>query len=257
MILSLSIISFFHSVIGFLAFSLLGYLAAWLHHDLTFLLCCSLQSADIPTKGFLYGSISFWWNAREDFKLLSQRSYLAIMMRGMVVGGVVIDEMQSDWVKKFIPERFSFPVYLLVFWLNTRGELKSRQRRDLLTVVLHGATGPIASSINGMYTPTKEMVNGKPVFEDLRNKGRCLFMATDGRWRATTVRDKNLNECKNFAPGAFSEEGLAHPTLVREWFSDDGEESARMVSLKATLMVILDISKTYKQYARSLSTDVL
>ena len=114
-----------------------------------------------------------------------------------------------------------------------KAELKALRRRDCLSLVLRGATGPNAS-INGTYSPTNEKTNGVPVYVKVGDPARCLYRATDGRWRAASVADKDANECGGSAHTV--ELGLAHPTLAKEWMVWDNKAWVQQ-PVEASVMV--------------------
>jgi hypothetical protein len=116
-----------------------------------------------------------------------------------------------------------------------RAKLKELWRRDCMAVVLRGATGSKARFVNGTYSPTNEKVNGKPVFLKARDPKRCLYMAKDDTWHAATVVSKDASDCVWLA--CTREEGLAHPTLAKEWEVTDGPDSWNIQPVKTSMMV--------------------
>ncbi len=95
-----------------------------------------------------------------------------------------------------------------------KAELKALRRRDCLAVVLRGATGIYASDINGTYMPTNHKTNGWPVFVKAEDGYKCLYRAMNGKWFAGCMAEKDEKSCGGWA---YTEIGLAHPTLATEW----------------------------------------
>ncbi len=115
-----------------------------------------------------------------------------------------------------------------------KAELKALRRRDSLAVVLHGATGPFDSDINGTYAPTNEEKNGKRVYVKIEDPAHCLFRATNSMWLAATVANKDANEWVGYAHTV--EVGLAHPMLSKQWKVNVGNGWAQQ-QMEASVMV--------------------
>jgi len=89
--------------------------------------------------------------------------------------------------------------------------IRTSSGRLVLPVMLRGATGPLASYVNGTYFPTNEKVNGKPVFGKIGGADRCLYYAKDGTWCVSAI----LRKCADRVVGwAHTDVGLAHPSLA-------------------------------------------
>ncbi len=57
---------------------------------------------------------------------------------------------------------------------------------------LQGITGS-KEGCNGLYVPTAEHQNGRPVFQQATNPDRWLWLATDQTWRVSRTKDKNAD----------------------------------------------------------------
>eukprot|EP00729_Bicosta_minor_P012326 gene12326-biopygen19029 len=78
-----------------------------------------------------------------------------------------------------------------------------------------GATGNNADIVNGAFSKTGAMQNGKPVYSKDGDADMWCYCTPDGLWYVTSTADKDAN--KNGGWAASIEEGLAAPHLVKEW----------------------------------------
>ena len=87
--------------------------------------------------------------------------------------------------------------------------------RGRSAVVLSGATGQYASAINGVFEPTGEENNGKPLYRKVGDPGWWLRCNPNGSWMVSPKVDMEANNKTGMCHSA--EIGLAHPTLATEW----------------------------------------
>eukprot|EP00729_Bicosta_minor_P010652 gene10652-biopygen17981 len=78
-----------------------------------------------------------------------------------------------------------------------------------------GATGNNADRVNGAFSKTGAMQNGKPVYSKDGDADKCCYCAPDGKWYVTTTAGKNANKGGGWA--ASVEVGLAAPHLAKAW----------------------------------------
>eukprot|EP00729_Bicosta_minor_P032589 gene32589-biopygen23372 len=78
-----------------------------------------------------------------------------------------------------------------------------------------GATGGNAHFVNGAFSKTGEMQNGKPVYSKDGDAGMWCYCGPDGQWYVAETADKDGN--KNRGCAAAIEEGLAAPHLAKAW----------------------------------------
>lgn len=97
---------------------------------------------------------------------------------------------------------------------TAKTELSLIRHRDLLPVVLKGATGSDSEFVNGIYVRTREVINEKPVFVKVGDVLKCMFSSSNGRWFITTTMGKDANVCKGWAR---TEPHLWHPNLAKKW----------------------------------------
>ena len=102
-----------------------------------------------------------------------------------------------------------------------------------MPIEVSGATGPHADKVNGTYMHTEERLNGKTVYSKRGDDSKCLFFATDKTWMSGLIESARAGELSGFA---FTEEGLSHPTLAKQWKVWDGK-AWQPQPLKATVMV--------------------
>ena len=102
-----------------------------------------------------------------------------------------------------------------------------------MPIEVSGATGPNADIVNGTYKPTEERLNDKTVYSKLGDDSKCLYFATDKKWWVALTADVKAGKLAGFA---FTEAGLSHPTLAKQWTVWDGEEFQPQ-PLKASVMV--------------------
>ena len=87
--------------------------------------------------------------------------------------------------------------------------------RGRSAVVLSGATGPDAPNINGVYEPTGEEHNSKPLYRKVGDPGWWLRCTPDGDWTVSSKVDMEANNLVGECSSAVI--GLAHPTLATDW----------------------------------------
>jgi len=105
--------------------------------------------------------------------------------------------------------------------------------QDLLPVEVSGATGPNADKVNGTYLSTEERLNNKTVYSKCGDDSKCLFFATNKKWMVALTANAKAGKLTGFA---YTEEGLLHPTLAKQWTVGDGE-GWQAQPLKAKAMV--------------------
>lgn len=88
-----------------------------------------------------------------------------------------------------------------------------------MNVRVQGASGPVASIINGEYVATATRYNDKPLFRHADNPNVWLRYVTAGglkQWRISTTKSLNANNDKGYI---YNEEpGLDHPARAKKWF---------------------------------------
>eukprot|EP00729_Bicosta_minor_P032811 gene32811-biopygen31608 len=78
-----------------------------------------------------------------------------------------------------------------------------------------GATGDNADVVNGVFSKTSAMQNGKPVYSKEGYADWWCFCGPGGRWVLTNTAAKDANKDEGWA--ATTEEGLAAPHLAKAW----------------------------------------
>lgn len=78
-----------------------------------------------------------------------------------------------------------------------------------------GATGNHARFVNGAFSKTGAMQNGKPVYSKDGDADAWCYRAPSGQWIVTTTAAKDANADAGWA--ASSEAGLAAPHLAKAW----------------------------------------
>lgn len=78
-----------------------------------------------------------------------------------------------------------------------------------------GATGHNAHKVNGAFSKTSEMQNGKPVYSKDGDADMWCYCGPDGTWYVPDTADKDANTNAGWA--ASTEEGLAAPHLAKAW----------------------------------------
>lgn len=101
-------------------------------------------------------------------------------------------------------------------------------------MILSGATGDFRHQINGLYVPTAQQLNGKPVYAKEGDTNRWLFFSATMRWVVADERSLETNTTTCFAD---TEPGLAHPGAAKHWQSNEDVEWKKY-RLDITVMVI-------------------
>eukprot|EP00729_Bicosta_minor_P008738 gene8738-biopygen15012 len=78
-----------------------------------------------------------------------------------------------------------------------------------------GATGDYANFVNGAFSKTDAMQNGKPVYNKKSDAYMWCYCGPDGLWIVTTTAAKDANTDAGLA--ASTEVGLAAPQLAKAW----------------------------------------
>ena len=78
-----------------------------------------------------------------------------------------------------------------------------------------GATGGNARFVNGTFSKTEEMQNGKPVYSKDGDAAMCCWYAQDWYWYVSNTTRKDANIGGGLAHS--DEIGSAAPQLVPEW----------------------------------------
>ena len=78
-----------------------------------------------------------------------------------------------------------------------------------------GATGNALHIVNGTFSKTDEMRNGKPVYSKDSDADMWCWYAPNGFWYVTPTAEKDTNESSGCAGSV--EIGLAAPLLAAEW----------------------------------------
>lgn len=78
-----------------------------------------------------------------------------------------------------------------------------------------GATGNNARFVNGAFSKTGAMQNGKPVYSKEGDVDMWCYRAPDGKWFVTTTAAKDANTGAGWAGS--NEVGLAAPHLAKAW----------------------------------------
>eukprot|EP00729_Bicosta_minor_P010282 gene10282-biopygen324 len=78
-----------------------------------------------------------------------------------------------------------------------------------------GATGGKARFVNGTFSKTGAMQNGKPVYSKDSDADMWCYCGPNGVWYVTDTEDKDANKSLGWA--ASIEEGLAAPHLAKAW----------------------------------------
>eukprot|EP00729_Bicosta_minor_P005141 gene5141-biopygen20803 len=78
-----------------------------------------------------------------------------------------------------------------------------------------GATGNYARFVNGAFSKTVAMQNGKSVYSKDGDADKCCYCSPNGQWYVTTTAGKDANTNGGWV--ASIEEGLAAPHLAKTW----------------------------------------
>lgn len=183
-----------------------------------------------------------WLNAVAEKNAWHWKYCLAAVLRGAMAAGlhkIIAAWMPyylAAWLPDFPPSCFgsrSFPC-----WLHSAAnELEGYRWLDCLPVVLQKANGPNASKFNGTYFYSSEPIfeNGKPVFTKIADEtsGMCTLKVNEhGSWFVATVTSTGRTIY------AYTEEGLAHPTLAKKWMVvEDDAASPQQQPIEASVMV--------------------
>eukprot|EP00729_Bicosta_minor_P002777 gene2777-biopygen25830 len=97
-----------------------------------------------------------------------------------------------------------------------------------------GATGGNARFVNGTFSKTGAMQNGKPVYSKDGDADMWCYCGPDGNWCVTGIADKDANKTAGWAVS--TEIGLAAPQLAKVWqvFVNGVHVSQPAVKLTAT-----------------------
>ena len=86
-------------------------------------------------------------------------------------------------------------------------------------VLIAGATGNNAAHVNGAYTPTGQVHNGRELLQKEGDQDKWLRYATNNKWMVSPTSSKDENSC---AAWMYSEVGVADPALASKWTVWDG-----------------------------------
>ena len=89
-----------------------------------------------------------------------------------------------------------------------------------MPIEVSGATGPHADKVNGTFMYTEERLSGKTVFSKRGDDYNCLFFASNKKWMIGLTAEARAGKVAGFA---FTESGLSHPTLAKQWTVWDGK----------------------------------
>ena len=80
--------------------------------------------------------------------------------------------------------------------------------------------GPNADKVNGTFMYTAERHNGKTVYSKRGDDSKCLFFASNKKWYVGLTAEARGGKLAGFA---YTETGLSHPTLAKQWRVWDGK----------------------------------
>jgi hypothetical protein len=118
---------------------------------------------------------------------------------------------------------FGLRCYVPQFWLivqaaaeaegGTKRAAGAAELAAMRAFQISGATGPRAPDVNGVYTRTDELKNGKPVFCKVDTGGaRCCWFARTNRWMVSPVKHKDANTALGAAKT--KQPCLPHPAMA-------------------------------------------
>ena len=81
-------------------------------------------------------------------------------------------------------------------------------------ITIGTATGTAATLINGIYSRSTEIKNGRPVYTKEGDSAKCCFYTTSKQWWVTTVKVKDDNGIAGWAHTSAT--GLFAPQLAPE-----------------------------------------
>ena len=82
-------------------------------------------------------------------------------------------------------------------------------------VRVRGATGPNGSRVTGVFLPSGELFNDRPLFHKGDDPNEFLLYAKDTTWMVTDSDSKEKNNSSGW--GASLEKGFPHPAMVNRW----------------------------------------
>jgi len=96
-------------------------------------------------------------------------------------------------------------------------------------VRVDGASGDLASLVNGVFALGEELYNGRALYRKVGDPHCWLWFAPDGRWTVSNTKDKDANI--NTAGWAYSvTRGLSLPTDPSVWKVGGVEQPAMRVA---------------------------
>lgn len=125
--------------------------------------------------------------------------------------------------------------------------------RDL-SVIISGVEGEFSADIaNGVYRPTGETYNDRPLFRKESDSDKWLLYGPTNKWTVTDTAYKNAKQSKGWLMSL--EAGLAHPTQATCWsVSTNGkyqQETSVTVTPLPTSSTCIASSRTFYHHAAS------
>ena len=119
-----------------------------------------------------------------------------------------------------------------------------------MPIEISDASGIYADIVNGTYTSTEERINSKTVYTKLGDDSLCLYFAADKFWWVALMSEAKAGNVTGFA---FTEAGLPHPSMAKQWRlagdSDSWQPQALVASVTASffLQVYIEILQAQKK----------
>ena len=97
-------------------------------------------------------------------------------------------------------------------------------------VTISGATGSSAGYVNGMFRPTDQVQNGRPVYAKEGNGNMWLYYAVDQKWWVAGTASKDAGKASGYAYSM--EPNLPDPTQGKRWQVYDGSKFVEQASVR-------------------------
>ena len=117
-----------------------------------------------------------------------------------------------------------------------------------------GATGDNAHRVNGTFSKTDEIQNGKPVYSKDSDANLCCYYAMDDDWYVTDAAGKDANNTNAWASTAGDDGGLVAPQLAILWDVVENKTFVHQKQITAVNVAVVDESGAAEAHSSSNSS---
>jgi hypothetical protein len=113
-------------------------------------------------------------------------------------------------------------------------------------VLIGGVVGKKANVLNGVYEPTRQLHNGKPLFQKQGDPDKWLRFDVKKLWLFCATANKDANNSVSWCHSV--ETDIEHPTKVKNWTIYDRSENKWEVHAAMKCTTITQVQQTWHKY---------